>query len=154
MTRDERNTKLKHFITCLKCEVGGRECDDNCPVQYEAGSMGEIIENLEAISKVLEQQTCENAVSRQAVIDALRDAENHAFNSYYKGLKEAHKIVADLPSAQPNMLDKIRTEIAAITINGQVDGHTMFIRTNEQVKQMALEIIDKYTAESEVRNDC
>lgn len=56
MTIAERNKKLKHFITCLKCEVSGKPCDDNCPTQYEAGNMGEIIENLEAISKLLEQE--------------------------------------------------------------------------------------------------
>ena len=56
MTREEQNRKLKALITCLKCEVGGKLCDDNCPTQYEAGNMGEIIENLEAISKVLEQE--------------------------------------------------------------------------------------------------
>ena len=43
-------------------------------------------------------------ISRQAAIYALRDAENHAFNSYYKGLRKAHKIIADLPSAQPEPL--------------------------------------------------
>lgn len=56
MTREEQNRKLKAFITCLKCEVSGKPCDDNCPIQYEAGNMGEIIENLEAISKALEQE--------------------------------------------------------------------------------------------------
>ena len=40
-------------------------------------------------------------ISRQAAIEALRDAENHAFNSYYQGLIKAHKIIADLPPAQP-----------------------------------------------------
>ena len=40
-------------------------------------------------------------ISRQAAIDALRDAENHAFNSYYQGLIKAHKIIADLPPTQP-----------------------------------------------------
>ena len=44
-------------------------------------------------------------------------------------------------------LDKIRAEVTAIAINGQVDEHTMFIRSGEQVKQMALEIIDKYREE-------
>ena len=39
-------------------------------------------------------------ISRQAAIDALKDAENHAFNSYYKGLIKAHKIIADLPSVE------------------------------------------------------
>lgn len=43
------------------------------------------------------------------------------------------------------VLDKIRAEIDRIEINGQVDAHTMFTRTGEQVKQMALDIIDKYT---------
>lgn len=56
MTIAERNNKLKHFITCLKCEVSGKCCDDNCSTQYDAGNMGEIIENLEAISKALEQE--------------------------------------------------------------------------------------------------
>ena len=62
MTREERNNKLKHFITCMKCEVSGKRCDENCPIQYDAGNMGEIIENLEEISKILEQE-CEDAVS-------------------------------------------------------------------------------------------
>ena len=44
-----------------------------------------------------------------------------------------------------DVLDKVRAEIDGIEINGQVDEHTMFIRTGEQVKQMALDIIDKYT---------
>lgn len=57
MTIAERNNKLKHLITCMKCEVSGKECDDNCPTQYNAGNMGEIIENLEAISKALEQES-------------------------------------------------------------------------------------------------
>lgn len=54
MTREGINTKLKALITCMKCEVSGKPCDDNCPTQYEAGHTGEIIENLEAISKALE----------------------------------------------------------------------------------------------------
>lgn len=56
MTIAERNNKLKHLITCMKCEVSGKECDNNCSTQYDAGNMGEIIENLEAISKALEQE--------------------------------------------------------------------------------------------------
>ena len=47
-----------------------------------------------------------------------------------------------------DILDKIRTEITAIAINGQVDEHTMFIRSGEQVKKMVLNIIDKYRNEA------
>ena len=46
--------------------------------------------------------------------------------------------------SQEPIIDKIRAEITAITINGQVDEYTAFIRTGDQVKQMALNIIDKY----------
>ena len=71
MTREERNIKLKHLITCMKCEVSGKVCDDNCPTQYEAGNMGEIIENLEAISKMLEQEPCEDAISRDEFLKTI-----------------------------------------------------------------------------------
>ena len=48
-----------------------------------------------------------------------------------------------------DVLDKIRSEITAIVISGQIDEHTAYIRTGEQVKQMMLNVIDKYKAESE-----
>ena len=47
------------------------------------------------------------------------------------------------------VLEQIRDEIDRIEINGQVDEHTMFIRSGEQVKQMALNIIDKYKGDKE-----
>ena len=43
----DRIIKLKSLITCLKCSVSGKKCDDNCETIYHAGNMGEIIENLE-----------------------------------------------------------------------------------------------------------
>ena len=93
MTREERNTKLKHFITCLKCEVSGKECDDNCPVQYEAGNMGEIIENLEAISKALEQESCEDwcdVPSNEMTLEQARQA-----------VKDLRKKLAEYLEQQP-----------------------------------------------------
>lgn len=56
MIRKYRIYKLKKFITCLKCEVSGKPCDDNCPIQYEVGTRGELIENLESILKIMEEQ--------------------------------------------------------------------------------------------------
>lgn len=38
-------------------------------------------------------------IRREDAIEEIRKAENHAFNSFYKGLVKAHKIVADLPPA-------------------------------------------------------
>lgn len=52
MKIEERNNKLKHLIKCLKWKEVSGTCNVNCPTQYEAGNMGEIIENLEAISKI------------------------------------------------------------------------------------------------------
>lgn len=92
MTREERNNKLKHFITCMKCEVSGKCCDENCPIQYDAGNMGEIIENLEEISKILEREPCEDAVSRKVVLDMMQ---------MRMGAKELYKAVYDLPSVTP-----------------------------------------------------
>lgn len=57
MITEERKLKLKNLITCMKCEVSGKVCDANCPTQYDAGNMGEIIENFEWISKLLEQES-------------------------------------------------------------------------------------------------
>lgn len=48
-----------------------------------------------------------------------------------------------------DILDNIRAEVTAIDVSGQVDEHTMFINTGEQVKQVVLEIIDKYKEEVE-----
>lgn len=73
MTREDRNIKLKHLITCMKCEVSGKVCDENCSTQYEAGNIEEIIENLKAISEILVQQHCEDCVSRERTMLRVRE---------------------------------------------------------------------------------
>lgn len=45
------------------------------------------------------------------------------------------------------VLDKIRAEITSITVNGQIDEHTAFIRSGNEVKKIVLDIIDKYKGE-------
>ena len=64
-------------------------------------------------------------------------------------IEALHKAVGYKKRIDAEVLDKIKAKVAAIAVNGQVDEHTMFIRTGEQVKQMVLNIIDKYKAESE-----
>ena len=73
MTIAERNNKLKHFITCLKCEVSGKPCDVNCSTQYDTGNMGEIIENLEAISKTLEQEPILDKIRAEISCNIIED---------------------------------------------------------------------------------
>ena len=70
----------------------------------------------------------QDLISRQVAIDALRDAENHAFNSFYKGLAKAHKIIADLPSAQPEQhwipcSEKMPSETVIATVETKVFRH-------------------------------
>ena len=79
---------------------------------------------------------------------------NATFSDEWQGnedLTTAYHMAIKALDQEPktDVLDEIRAEIDGIEINGQVDEHTMFIRTGEQVKQMALDIIDKYKAESE-----
>ena len=103
MTLTERNQKLKHLITCMKCEVSGKVCDENCPTQYDAGNMGEIIENLEAISKILEQGSVLEKV--EADIQSLRGCSC----SYSDG------IIDDVE----DILDKYKTETTNSTTLAQ-----------------------------------
>lgn len=56
--------------------------------------------------------------------------------------KEIWAVIKTVWNGTP--LEQIRAEINGIEINGQIDEHTMFIRSAEQVKQMALDVIDKY----------
>jgi hypothetical protein len=102
MTREERNIKLKHYITCLECECSGKACEPDCDIQFKAGNFGEIIENLKAISEIIEQQPCEDVVSRQTVKEAICDyvcgkdircVANHECNM--------KKLISELPSVTP-----------------------------------------------------
>ena len=119
MTKEERNNKLKHFITCLKCEVSGKCCDDNCSTQYDAGNMGEIIENLEAISKALEQEPRWISVSEKkpdeggeyllwGKIDESEE-EDYCFIGDYYEFEE--KFGTEISNYDPNTLGFIDTEI-------------------------------------------
>lgn len=89
----------------------------------------------------LEQEPCEDCISRREAIKIFK----------YENVSRItlRNLSPVTPQPKTDMLDKIRAEITAMAINEQVDEHTMLIRTGEQVKQMALEIIDKYKAESE-----
>ena len=88
---------------------------------------------LQMAIKALEQEPCIEPLERLA-------------ESASKTAKVLERIKV---SEQEPILDKIRTEIDGIEINGRVDEHTLFIRTGEQVKQMTLDIIDKYRKEQE-----
>ena len=156
MTREEMIEQLENTILLIKQNAKDWWDDRDIPVLEEA-------------IKAMQTEHCEDCISRQAAIDALRSAEKHGFdayynNAYYKGLVRAHKIIEDLPSVQPEpfinkpcvsegvchedkmkVLEKIRAEIEQIT-------DTMGVRYNQYVSKIdVLQIIDKYMAEREVK---
>ena len=96
-----------------------------------------------------EQEPCEDAISRKKVLNQIFYSTDNS-GDVVLGSVLKHRI-ENLPSVKPQepILDKIRAEIASMDLEGRVDAHTLFIRTPEQVKQMALNIIDKHMKEGE-----
>ena len=78
MTNEQATNMLKAKLECLKRDTSGTDFDcnnrncDECPLCYEQGNMGEQIEALGMAIKALEQQPCEDTISRQAAIDAVK----------------------------------------------------------------------------------
>ena len=132
-------------------------------------------EALDMAIKALEQQSCEDCISREATIEAIykkyiggKDAiKNAPINDLYaEGLAEAVDAVWDMPSVTPKaeqkaVLDKIRAEILDEAEYAYAD----FDRYKEDILhaepdelpdddfryglERAVEIINKYKAESE-----
>lgn len=130
MTREERNNKLKYLITCMKCKVSSKCCDENCPTQYDAGHMGEIIENLEEISKILKQEPCEDAISRKSMLDYQEYLHGKMSNEENYKLWE---FIKDLPSVTP--VPKLGQE----TVSRESYDHEFFLRKEFEVKIYKLE---------------
>lgn len=81
-------------------------------------------------------------ISRQAVIDACEQSIN---------ILEAVDRIMDLPSVNPqkSVIEDIKAEIEKIEIFGYVDMNTSFIRDGENVKNLALKIIDNHISGKE-----
>ena len=104
--------------------------------------------------KLLEQEPCEDAISRQALYEWLDGwkEKNKYFHPYAKNeiipICEVIDIIQSMPPVTPkadNVLDKIRAEI---------ERERTFQRAMDEYEiapglRKALEIIDKYKAESE-----
>ena len=102
------------------------------------------IEAFDMAIKALEQEPCEDAISRQAVEDAIAETN---VNGESLGYAVAWDILSDLPSVTPqpktDVLDKIRAEIERHRRKTQgIDPYDLV--------GDCLDIIDKCRAESEV----
>lgn len=114
MTNEQAKKMLKAKLECLKRETSGTDFDcnnsncDECSLCYEQGNMREQKEALDMAIEALEQQPCEDAISRQAAIDALmaweedyfwdKECVKHRGDPYWVAPSD---VIEQLPSAQP-----------------------------------------------------
>ena len=75
-----------------------------------------------------------------------------AFNIAIHDIKQRHdwdinNLILIKNGTPHDVLDNLRAEINAIEISGQIDEHTLFARSADGVKNMVLEIIDRYRNE-------
>ena len=121
MTNEQAKKMIKAKLECLKRETSGTDFDcnnsncDECSLCYEQGNMGEQKEALGMAIKALEQQPCEDTISRQAAIDALIKWMRPICINNLGEVVESDDMVAirnilkSLPSAQPETHEE-RTE--------------------------------------------
>lgn len=92
---------------------------------------------LKVIDKFLPTE-CEDAISRQAVIEKLNERD---MQELYLPIHFKEHIIDELPSVTPSnkVIEDIRAEIELLHYHPKLD----FIR-NDEVVEMAIEIIDKH----------
>ena len=101
MTNEEVIKHLTAKLECLTRSKGVREkCDSynsyeecyECDLGYKQGNIGEQIESLKIAIQALKQEPCEDAISRQAVLDVIEREE-------FKGdaISEIEKLSSVIP---------------------------------------------------------
>ena len=102
----DRRDALKLFTYNTKGErIPDYDCD-NFPTTIDIKTVREMLKGLPPVSPV--RPTCEDAISRQAAIDAMTNAIWHYPNELYKGMNQyetarrlAEMGLLSLPSAEP-----------------------------------------------------
>ena len=104
----------KSWGMCFDAKPYFNECKSVCPLEERKRGTGMTLDKYLTIAECLpkEQEPCEDAISRQAAIDAIyacyvggKDAVDKAplSNRYAEGISEAVCAVEDLPSVQPSI---------------------------------------------------
>lgn len=122
MTNEEAKKMLEAKLKCLIAETSGTNHDcnmrlcDGCSLNYEQGNMGEQKQALDMAIKALEQQPCEDAISREALMQKLNawDSRVHGIPNY------AWKVIRELPSVtperpNPDVVEKMKKAIDEMT---------------------------------------
>lgn len=165
MKNEECIKMLKAKLECLDRLTRGifEECNsdmcDDCSLNYDQGNMGEQKETLRMAIKALEQEPCEDCISRAELLKAVDTWDKFGCDADTKlvPIKDCYvpyihyddvvKAIKGMPSIQPktDVLDKIRAEIKALSNANPSYWHSGDMVEREEV----FEIIDKYKAESE-----
>ena len=113
MTNEQAKNMLKAKLECLKHETSGfygdcNRCNcDECSLNYEQGNMGEQKQALDMAIKALEQQPCEDTISRQAAIELAMQYcpdDDGTCSKADEDMRNLLDELEDLPSAQPEII--------------------------------------------------
>lgn len=167
MTNEQAMHMLKAKLECLKRETSGfyGDCNnsncDECSLCYEQGNMGEQKEALDMAIEALEQQPCEDTISRKALLEEIENGikagnyeEGYEEYPHINDMDDIIECIKYADSVQPkpktDVLDKIRAEIAMYEADCRLQGGTDECeKCNSNVFGSIYRIIDKYKAESE-----
>ena len=111
MTNEQAKKMLKAKLECLKHETSGMYSDcnrcncDECSLNYEQGNMGEQKEALDMTIKALEQQPCEDAISREYLVEHIKACWTNGRPMYSPDLSELLSWIDDVPLAQPKPIE-------------------------------------------------
>lgn len=139
MTREEAYNRIDVIIA--KNEIDDEYVTITNPKDYDA---------LRIARKALEQEPCEDCISRQVVIEAFkpRGIAEDVWQECYEC-----RVLSSLPpvTSKPktDVLDKIRAEIKQLTITKGGDDYVRQMAELFSLKRKVLQIIDKYKAEKE-----
>ena len=109
MTREEATNILKAKLECYKRQTSETDdCDDcdKCSLVYEQGTMGEQKLALEMAIMELEQQPCEDNISRHEAIRWVKTRCN-PYGRHTLDFESGKKVIEHLeqmPSAQPEII--------------------------------------------------
>ena len=114
MTPQEAKKMLKAKLECLKRETSGTDIDcnhrncDECNLCYEQGNMGEQKEALDMAIKALEQQPCEDCISREDVLEWVDESLRQYGGTYSTDMLNMWGLFKDWIGKMPPVTPKAR----------------------------------------------
>ena len=106
------------------------------------------MEKLQEQNTALEQEPCEDCISRKAVLEIAKSSKSNWIDNSVL-FKRVNELPPVTPKPKTDVLDKIRAEIEHLTIT---EGGEDYVRTMAELyslKIKVLQIIDKYRTERE-----